>query len=147
MKRLLFIVLILATPVFAVEPDEIMANPVLEARARDISKGLRCLVCRNENIDSSQAGIARDLRLLVRERLRTGDTDEQVVAYIVNLYGEFVLLKPPFNAGNMLLWLIGPITLIIGGAGTVVFIRRRPKHGQADLSESEQARLDQLLQE
>ncbi|RMD49780.1 MAG: cytochrome c-type biogenesis protein CcmH, partial [Alphaproteobacteria bacterium] len=97
---------------WAVEPDEMLADPALEARARAISKQLRCLVCRNESIDESNAKLARDLRLLVRERLKAGDSDEEVIAYIVDRYGEFVLLKPRARGVNLLLWLAGPLMLL-----------------------------------
>jgi len=94
-------------PVLAVNPDEILADPVLEGRAREISKGLRCLVCQNQSIDDSDAGLAKDLRVLVRERLTAGDNDDQVVEFVVARYGDFVLLKPPFMASTLALWL-GP---------------------------------------
>ena len=109
MMRILLIFILLSTPVFAVEPDEILADTGLEIRARVISKELRCLVCRNENIDSSNAGIAKDLRVLVRERLVAGDSDEQVLNYVVDRYGEFVLLKPRISLKNIIPWLAGPI--------------------------------------
>jgi cytochrome c-type biogenesis protein CcmH len=147
--------LLAAAPALAVQPDEILENPALEARARDISKELRCLVCRNENIDDSDADLARDLRLLVRERLVAGDTDEETVEYVVDRYGEFVLLRPTFSAGNAALWLGGPLLLLLGGAAAWTFIRRsRPEAGKdgarrpdAALSSEEQARLDKLLRE
>jgi len=145
MKRLIFILMLLATPALAVKPDEMLKDPVLESRAREISKGLRCVVCRNENIDSSNADVARDLRLLVRERLTDGDSNEQVVDFVVARYGEYVLLKPPFSLANIGLWAIGPLMLILGLGLAIMFIRRRPK-GQPDaLSTDEQARLDTLL--
>ncbi|MEE9454037.1 MAG: cytochrome c-type biogenesis protein [Paracoccaceae bacterium] len=147
MLRYLSLILMLATPLYAVQPNEILEDPVLEARARDISKGLRCLVCRNENIDDSNAGLARDLRLLVRERLIAGDGDKQVVAYVVARYGEYVLLKPVFNARNALLWLAAPILLLMGGGISYAFIRRQsrkspPKDG---LNADEKKRLAALL--
>lgn len=145
MKRFLFILMLLATPVLAVQPDEILKDPVLESRARSISKELRCVVCRNENIDSSNADVARDLRLLVRERLTAGDDDTQVVDFVVARYGEYVLLKPPFSLSNVGLWAIGPLALFLGLVLAVVFIRRRPKEQPDDLSLDEQARLDTLL--
>ncbi|MCP5076034.1 MAG: cytochrome c-type biogenesis protein CcmH [Rhodobacteraceae bacterium] len=146
-RRVLIIVLLLAAPVWAVEPDEILSDPVLEARAREISKELRCLVCRNENIDSSNAGIARDLRLLVRERLTAGDSDTETVNFIVDRYGEFVLLKPRFSLSNLLLWAIGPVALLIGGLVAFGFVRRRPKAAPEGLSEAEKKRLDELLKD
>ncbi len=147
MKRLMFLLMLMATPVYAVEPDEILADPVLEARARSISKELRCLVCRNENIDSSNAGIAKDLRLLVRERLVEGDSNAEAIGYIVDRYGEFVLLKPRFSLSNAVLWAIGPLMLIVGACIAIVFIRRRPKTVPDGLSAAEQKRLDELMEE
>lgn len=140
--------LLLALPVYAVLPDEILPDPVLEARARDISKGLRCLVCRNESIDESNADLARDLRLLVRERLTKGDTNEQTVAYIVNRYGEYVLLNPTPNGSTLILWAAGPV--IFGTALLVAFIYlRRRRSGGADdkLSEAEIDNLQRILRE
>lgn len=146
MKYLVFILMLLATPALAVQPDEILKDPVLESRAREISKGLRCVVCRNENIDSSNADVARDLRLLVRERLTAGDDDKQVVDFVVARYGEYVLLKPPFSLSNIALWASGPLALFLGLIVAVVFIRRRPKDKPDDLSAEEQARLATLLE-
>lgn len=145
--RYLWLILMLATPVMAVQPNEILDDPALEARARDISKGLRCLVCRNENIDDSNADLARDLRLLVRERLVAGDSDEATTDFIVDRYGEYVLLKPVFSASNAILWLTAPVLLIIGGWVSVIFIRRRSLEKPADdsLNEGEQKRLAALL--
>ena len=130
----------------AVEPDEILPDAGLEARARAISTGLRCLVCQNQSIDDSNAPLAKDLRVLVRERLKAGDSDAQVVGYIVDRYGAFVLLKPPLTTGTLILWL-API-LIVLGAGTVVYLRWRQAPavpGPAPLSADEQARLDRLM--
>ena len=149
MIRYLLLILMLATPAMAVQPDEILADPAMETRARDISKGLRCLVCRNENIDDSNAELARDLRLLVRERLVAGDTDQEVEDFVVDRYGEYVLLKPTFSLGNAMLWLAGPVLLIIGGWISLVFIRRRGAGAVATdgLSDEEQAKLDTLLKD
>ncbi|MBL4808114.1 MAG: cytochrome c-type biogenesis protein CcmH [Rhodobacteraceae bacterium] len=144
MRKLMILLLILATPLFAVQPDEILDDPALEARARSISKELRCLVCRNENIDESNAGLARDLRLLVRERLVAGDTDDQTIQYVVDRYGEYVLLKPSFG-NNMLLWFAGPILLLMGAGVAVVFVRRKPEAVITELSDAEQKRLSKLL--
>lgn len=148
--RFLYIVLALsfAAPVYAVQPEEILDDPALEARARDLSKELRCLVCRNESIDDSSAGLAKDLRLLVRERLVAGDSDDETMDYIVDRYGEFVLLRPLLNAGNLALWFSGPILLIIGGATAFVFMRRRPVVAVASsgLSEEEARRLKELTE-
>ena len=111
---LIFFLLYLGTPFssFSVEPDEILADATLENRARVISKDLRCLVCQNENIDSSSADLARDLRLLVRERLVAGDSNEEVISYVVQRYGDFALLKPRFSGNSVILWSIGPLVLI-----------------------------------
>ena len=106
--RWLALWLLLAGPAWAVQPDEMLADKGLEARARELSQGLRCLVCRNENIDDSDAGLAHDLRMLLRQRLAAGDTDAAAVQYIVDRYGEFVLLSPTAKGANVLLWLAGP---------------------------------------
>src|SRR5436190_14163135 len=115
MKRLLFafiLLLTLAAPLHAVQPDEVLKDPVLEARARALSAGLRCLVCQNQSIDDSEAPLARDLRLLIRERLVAGDSDDQVTGFIVGRYGEFVLLKPRLETKTILLW-AGPFALLL----------------------------------
>ncbi len=149
MRRLLLILVLLGGPALAVQPDEVLNDPALEARARELSKGLRCLVCRNENIDESNADLARDLRLVVREKLVAGDSDAEVVAYLTDRYGEFVLLQPRFNGANLILWLAGP-AMLLGGVGiaAAAFVRRR-RAGPRDrgLSAEEQARLDALLGE
>ncbi len=145
MKRLLLCLLLLAGPAFAVEPGEMLDDPALEARAREISSNLRCLVCRNESIDESHAELARDLRLLVRERLVAGDTNEEVFDFVVSRYGEYVLLTPRATGSNLILWLAGPIMLILGGAVAVFAFRRRPQAEGGHLSSEEQARLDELM--
>ena len=145
--RILLIILLLASPSYAVEPDEILENPIAEERAREISKNLRCLVCRNENIDSSDAGIAKDLRLLVRERIMAGDSNEQVVDFIVDRYGEFVLLKPRFSALNLILWLAGPLLLIVGVIIGFRFIQNKSVEVESDLSDAESKRLAEILDE
>ena len=138
--------LALAGPAGAVQPDEVLADPVLEARAREIGSGLRCPVCRNETIDESNATLARDLRLLVRERLVAGDSDAEVVDFVVSRYGEFVLLSPEPNGSNLLLWLAGPAMLCLAlGLGWSVV--RRPGPPPADLDAAEKARLAALLDE
>jgi cytochrome c-type biogenesis protein CcmH len=129
----------------AVEPDEVLSDPNLEARARVLSKELRCAVCRNENIDSSNAGIARDLRMLVRERLVAGDTDEQVMAQVVGRYGEFVLLKPTKTGANLILWIFGPLSLLTGLVLSILFLRRSGNKAPKCLSEDEEHRLNELL--
>ncbi|HZD89228.1 MAG TPA: cytochrome c-type biogenesis protein [Pseudolabrys sp.] len=151
MRRLLLAVLLLAAfaPVaaLAVTPDEMLKDPALEARARHISEGLRCLVCQNESIDDSQAPLAHDLRVLVRKRLVAGDTDRQVVDYIVARYGEFVLLKPRFELRTLALWGLPPAALVAGMLGLVVALRRRKKAGpdSAPLSAAEQQRVAALM--
>ena len=150
MKRLILILCLLAAPAFALQPDEILDDPVLEERARDISAGLRCLVCRNESINDSNAGLARDLRLLVRERLVAGDSDAEVVDFIVARYGEYILLKPQAGGSNLVLWLAGPAMLLLAGAFAVIYLRRRsraPATAEKALSEDEQARLREILKE
>ncbi|WP_108484283.1 cytochrome c-type biogenesis protein [Oceaniglobus ichthyenteri] len=147
MRWIVLILCLLAAPVGAVEPDEILADPVLEQRARDLSKGLRCLVCRNEHIDASDATLARDLRLLVRERLVAGDTDEQVVSYIVERYGEFVLLNPPAKGSTLILWLAGPGMLVLAGGIAFVYLRGRRPGAITALSGEEQAELDKIMRQ
>ena len=145
---ILILALIVAAPAFAVQPDEILADPVLEARARAISKEVRCLVCRNESIDDSNASLARDLRLLVRERLTAGDSDAEVLDYLVERYGEFVLLKPKFSAANAALWLAGPAAFLIGLIVIVAYHRARRPHAEAreaPLTDEEKRRLDDIL--
>ena len=135
----------------AVLPDEIMADPVKEARARELSRELRCMVCQNQSIDDSEAPLARDLRLLVRERIAAGDSDAQVIDFLVARYGEFVLLKPRFEAGTVLLWLLPPLALAGGGLALWIYSRRRSKSAaMADeslfkLTAEEEARLERLI--
>jgi cytochrome c-type biogenesis protein CcmH len=151
MRRLaLLILLALAAPAAAVQPDEVLADPALEARARELSQGLRCLVCRNENIDESNADLARDLRLLVRERLVAGDSDAEVIAYLVDRYGEYVLLEPPATGSTLILWVAGPALLLVALGGAAVYLRRRRAGADAapaPLSEAERARLAEILKE
>jgi len=148
MRYLAFILIFIATPLYAVQPDEVLDDAALELRARDLSKELRCLVCRNENIDESNAGLARDLRLLVRERLVIGDTDAEVLQYMVDRFGEYVLLRPRFSLSNTVLWLAGPGFLLAGGFLAWMFVRRKPdEDGLTELSAAEQERLDQLLKD
>ncbi len=132
-------------PVLAVEPGERLDNPELEARARDISKGLRCLVCQNQSIDDSDASLARDLRLLVRERLTKGETDDQVVAFVVARYGYYVLLEPPVKPATYLLWFGPAAILLAGGWAAVIFLRRRAASETASLSDDERRRIARLL--
>ena len=143
----LVLVLLFGQTALAVEPDEQLADPVLEARARDISAGLRCLVCQNQSIDDSNAPLARDLRILVRQRLTAGDSDGEAVDYIVARYGEFVLLKPPFNLSTLLLWLTPAIALAAGAFAAWLRWRRTPKAEPAPLSEAEEQAFRRLVDE
>ena len=149
MKQLaLLLCLSLAAPALAVQPDEVLQDTVLEERARDLSKGLRCLVCRNESIDDSSAPLARDLRLLVRERLVAGDSDDQVIDCVVDRYGEYVLLQPKIGGSNLLLWAAGPLMLLLAGGIGVSYLRKRARSSddpQAALSAEEQAKLDDIM--
>ncbi|MEZ5782025.1 MAG: cytochrome c-type biogenesis protein [Rhizobiaceae bacterium] len=136
--------LALLTPAWAVLPDEVLADPALETRARNLSHELRCMVCQNQSIDDSNADLARDLRVLVRERLQAGDSDRQVIDYVVARYGEFVLLKPRFSARNALLWGTPILLLLIGGA--FIFVRaRQGTSNEPRLSDDEQAAMERLL--
>ncbi|MDW3119343.1 cytochrome c-type biogenesis protein [Roseovarius pacificus] len=152
MKRLILslALCLLAAPVWAVQPDEVLDDPQLEQRARDISAGLRCLVCRNESIDDSNAGLARDLRLLVRERLVAGDSDDEVVEFIVDRYGEYVLLNPRATGSNLVLWLAGPAMLLVGAGLGWTYLRRRERaeEGQLEpLSDQEAERLREIMKD
>ncbi|MCX2696009.1 MULTISPECIES: cytochrome c-type biogenesis protein [Ochrobactrum] len=142
-----FSLILYGSAALAVNPDEILPDPQLESRARQISAELRCMVCQNESIDDSNAELARDLRILVRERLTSGDTDQQVIDFVVDRYGEFVLLKPRFNAQTALLWGFPVLLLLIGGIALVFAFRRRSAvvEVQKPLSESERAQLSRLL--
>ena len=144
-----FIAMLLAAflrPAFAVNPDEVLPDPALEARARAISAELRCMVCQNQSIDDSNAELAKDLRLLVRERIKAGDSDRQVMDYIVSRYGEFVLLKPPVAFNTILLWGM-PVFLLAAGGAVLVrqAARRRGRVAAAPLSAEEQKALDDIL--
>jgi cytochrome c-type biogenesis protein CcmH len=148
MKRLILVLCLLATPLFAVQPEEMLDDPVLENRARELSRGLRCLVCRNESIDESHADLAKDLRLLVRERLVAGDTDAEAIDFIVDRYGEYVLLKPTATGSNLALWFAGPAMLVVAFGIAALYLRRRSRPvGSEDLSTEEQARLKELMGE
>lgn len=141
---------LIATVALAVQPDEVLDDPALEARARDISAGLRCLVCQNESIDESNASLARDLRLLVRERLVAGDTNEEVVDFVVARYGEFVLLRPTTGGWNWLLWAAGPFIFLSAILVAGLYVRRRANAqpvSEAGLTEDEQRRLQELLKD
>jgi len=141
----LLLVLGAARPALAVDPDEMLKDPRLEARARQIGQQLRCLVCQNESIDDSNADLARDLRKIVRERITAGDTDQQVIAFLRDRYGDFVLLKPPFEPATWALWLTPPFVLLVGGALAFVVLRRRPAAGEPQpLTEAERKALEAL---
>ena len=148
----LAVAMLLGSPAaHAVQPDEIMSDPAQESRARDLSRELRCMVCQNQSIDDSDAPLARDLRLLVRERIASGDSDTQVMDFLVARYGEFVLLKPRLNAHTWLLWLLPPLALVGGGLALWANSRRRSKSAAAEdqalfkLTPDEEARLERLI--
>ena len=148
MMRWVLLWLAIAGAAWAVEPDEVLDDPVLEQRARELSKGLRCLVCRNESIDESNADLARDLRVLVRERLVAGDTDDEVLDFLVERYGEYVLLSPRATGSSLILYIAGPVMLIGAGGIAAMYLRRRKRQPAAEgLSEDEQRRLAELLDE
>ena len=145
---------VLTGPALAVTPDEVLDDPALEARARALSAELRCMVCQNQSIDDSDAPLAKDLRVLVRERLVAGDSDTEVVDYLVDRYGEFVLLKPRFAWHTLVLWAAGPLALLAGAIAIIIALRSRSRRlqqtsqpGQAKLSEEEESRLKALLNE
>jgi cytochrome c-type biogenesis protein CcmH len=149
-RRLLVLVFLLLSisPVLAVNPDEVLADPALETRARELSAQLRCMVCQNQSIDDSNAELAKDLRLLVRERITNGDSDDDVIAYVVSRYGEFVLLNPRFEMKTLLLWGAPVVLLLAGAAAMLAAARRRTgKVTGTALSADEQARLDAILKD
>src|SRR5258707_14319923 len=145
------VVMMGSSAAYAVQPDEIMSDPAMETRARDLSRELRCMVCQNQSIDDSEAPLARDLRLLVRERIAAGDSDSQVIDFLVARYGEFVLLKPRFTPHTLLLWLLPPLALAGGGLVLWGYARRRArsaaqgKDAPLKLSAEEESRLTRLL--
>ncbi|WP_289043758.1 cytochrome c-type biogenesis protein [uncultured Aliiroseovarius sp.] len=153
MKRLILSSLLAMSlsmsPALAVNPDEVLGDPALEQRARDISIDLRCVVCRGENIDESNAPIARDLRLLVRERLVEGDSNDEVVDFVVERYGEYVLMKPNTSGANVILWAAGPVLFIVALIAGGLYLRRRSqaKETAVALSSDEEARLQELLKD
>jgi cytochrome c-type biogenesis protein CcmH len=151
MRRFVFLLTLLLalapSASFAVRPDEMLKDPALEARARTLSEELRCMVCQNQSIDDSEAPLAHDLRVLVRQRLEAGDSDKQVLAYLVARYGDFVLLKPPFKPETLLLWVLPPLALI-AGLGALILMARRRKAAPApveELTPEEQAKLTTLV--
>ena len=150
MRRLVVALLagLAAASALAVQPDEMLVDPALEARAREISRDLRCLVCQNQSIDDSDAPLAHDLRVLLRQRLLAGDSNEQARQYLVDRYGDYVLLKPPFKKTTLVLWL-GPPALLLAGAAAAfgVYRQRRLKPAADALSAEEKARLDRLLKD
>ena len=137
---------VLPTPALAVRPDEMLSDPVLEARARQVGGELRCLVCRNQSIDDSDADLAHDLRVLVRQRLKDGDSDDEVIAYIRSRYGDFVLLRPPFETRTLLLW-CGPLAILLLGTLALVRFYRRNEETSSPLSADESRRLAAVLEE
>ncbi|PZX28609.1 cytochrome c-type biogenesis protein CcmH [Rhodobacter capsulatus] len=149
MLKRLALLLLLATPVHAVQPDEVLSDPGLESRARQISQVLRCPVCQGENIDESNAGVSRDLRLAVRERLVAGDTDAQVIDYIKDRFGEYVLFEPEHSGANLILYWIGPAVLVVALGGIFLWLRgrRRDEDLAPVLSAEEEARLKDLLKD
>ncbi len=154
MRALLLALTLLASlsaSALAVQPDEVLKDPAMEARARDISRELRCLVCQNQSIDDSNAPLARDLRVLVRERLNAGDSNDQVLGFVTDRYGDYVLLRPPFKIGTLVLWLGPAAVLLLGGIGVAVFLRGRKRAvlagDVAPLSAEESRRVERLLSE
>jgi cytochrome c-type biogenesis protein CcmH len=145
------VALIGSSAAYAVQPDEIMSDPAKETRARDLSRELRCMVCQNQSIDDSEAPLARDLRLLVRERIAAGDSDAQVIDFLVARYGEFVLLKPRLKPHTLLLWLLPPLALAGGGIALWIHSRRRSRSAAAEdqslvkLTSEEETRLQRLI--
>ena len=152
MKNFFFLLLVIVTPLasYSVEPSEVLDDPILEELARDISKDLRCLVCQNESIDESSATLAKDLRILVRERLLAGDNKDAVLKFIVDRYGEFVLLNPSSNGSNLILWLSGPLMLLIALIISFSFIKANQKLKRntiIGLSDEEKRELEKIIRE
>lgn len=143
----LFLFVTLALPALAVQPSEMLDDPVLEERARRLSAGLRCMVCQNQSIDDSDAELARDLRVLVRERLAAGESDEEVIDYVVSRYGEFVLLRPSFSARNALLWATPALLLLIGGGFLVARVTRGSRPNPVVLTAEEEKQLQDILKQ
>ena len=146
LKLALALCLLFVAPAFAVEPSEVLKDPAQEARARELSAQLRCLVCQNESIDESHADLARDLRVLIREKIAKGDSNDEIKTYLVARYGDFILLKPPFNASTLLLWLSMPLLLLVGGF-VVWRASLRPRGRTPALTEEEERSVAQLAAE
>ena len=150
-KFIFIFVIAISSPVIAVEPDEVLDNPSLEERARQISKDLRCLVCQNESIDESDAALARDLRVLVRERLQVGDSNEEVLQFVVDRYGEFALLRPRIDGVNYVLWWFGPLFLILSIIAAVTYVRKLRKISKssndlsAPLNDEKRKKLNEIM--
>ena len=147
LSALVFAAALVATPAFAVQPDEMLADPALEARARAVGEQLRCLVCRNQSIEDSEADLAHDLRLLVRRRIAAGDSNQQVIAYIRSRYGDFVLLRPPLETGTILLWGGPALLLALGALALARFYRRHDPPAPPLLDADERRRLAAMLRE
>ena len=152
MRAFLFFIFLSCFPFmsFGVEPSEVLDDPILEERARDISKDLRCLVCQNESIDDSEAILAKDLRVLVRERLLAGDSNDQVLQFIVDRYGEFALLRPKSNGSNLILWFSGPVMFLIALIISFVFIKSNINSNRASfksLTNDEKSELNKIVNE
>ena len=150
MRYLILILAVLASPALAVQPDEMLADPVLEARARELGQELRCVVCQGENIDESNAGIARDLRILVRERLKEGESNQEILDFVVSRYGEYVLMRPTWGGANIILYTAGPILLLLAMITGFFYLRGRATAQTAagvTLSKEEEDRLAEILNE
>ncbi len=150
MRYLILILAFLASPALAVQPDEVLDDPVLEARARELGQELRCVVCQGENIDESNAGIARDLRILVRERLKEGESNQEILDYVVSRYGEYVLMRPTWGGANIILYIAGPVLLLLGLITGFFYLRSRATAqtaAGAALSKEEEDRLAEILNE
>jgi cytochrome c-type biogenesis protein CcmH len=150
MRYLILILAFLASPALAVQPDEVLDDPVLEARARELGQELRCVVCQGENIDESNAGIARDLRILVRERLKEGESNQEILDFVVSRYGEYVLMRPTWGGANIILYVAGPVLLLLGLITGFFYLRGRATAQTAAgvaLSKEEEDRLAEILNE
>ncbi len=150
MRYLILILALLASPAFAVQPDEVLDDPVLEARARELGQELRCVVCQGENIDESNAGIARDLRILVRERLKEGESNQEILDFVVSRYGEYVLMRPTWGGANIILYIAGPVLLLLGLITGFFYLRGRATaqtSAGVALSKEEEDRLAEILNE